>query len=142
MTAHYRFESGASHVLRLETGADIVGSITEFATDQGIPTAWINFLGAVRRASLRYYDQDTREYRDFDLDRHLEVLSGVGNISLLDGKPFVHAHAAFSDEAGAAFGGHLNAGCEAFVIEVRVEELIGDPLIRAFDESTGLSLWR
>lgn len=141
MTAHFEFEIGKTHLLKLDPGDDILESITGFAQERGIQAGWINFLGAVQRASLRYYDQDAREYLDFTLDRHLEVLSGVGNISLLDGKPFVHIHAAFGDEEGAAYGGHINTGCVAFLIEVRIDELIGDPPVRQFDERVSLPTW-
>lgn len=141
MTVHHRFTPGPVHILKLPVGADIVKEITAFAAGNGIDSAWVSYLGAVRRASLRYYDQDAREYRDFVIDEHLEVLSGVGNISLLDGKPFLHTHAAFGDADGKAFGGHLNEGCEAFLIEVRIEELEGDALVREFDEETGLAPW-
>jgi len=141
MSSHHRFEPGPVHLLRLETGSDLVDEITRFAVDHHVRAAWLSFLGAVRRASLRYYDQEAREYRDFTIDRHLEVLSGVGNISILDGRPFLHAHAAFADDAGAAFGGHLNVGCEVWSIEVRLEELRGEPPVRTFDERTGLNLW-
>jgi hypothetical protein len=141
MSSHHRFEPGTVHLLRLETGSDVVEEITRFAVDNHLRAAWLSFLGAVRRASLRYYDQEAREYRDFTIDRHLEVLSGVGNISMLDGRPFLHAHAAFADDAGAAFGGHLNIGCEVWSIEVRLEQLHGEPPVRAFDEPTGLNLW-
>lgn len=90
---------------------------------------------------MRYYDQGQRIYRDFELDQHLEVLSGVGNVSLLDGSPFVHTHAAFAESDGKAIGGHLNSGTTVWALEVRIQELIGDPLIRDPDDCTSLSLW-
>lgn len=142
MKAHHRFETGTTHLFRLEAGDDVVEEITRFVTEHRIEAAWIGYLGAVRKASLRYYDQDALEYIDFTIDEHLEVLSGMGNVSLLDGKPFVHTHAVFSDREGKAFGGHLNAGCEVWSLEVRIEELVGDAPVRQFDETTGLSLWR
>jgi uncharacterized protein len=137
----YELTPGTTHLLRLPTGADIVTEITRFCEERGIEAAWLTYLGAVRRAALRYYDQDALEYRDFTIDRRLEVLSGVGNISLLDGAPFLHTHAVFGDEQGRAYGGHLAVGCEVWALEVRLEELIGDPPVRLPDEATGLSLW-
>ncbi|HLA66542.1 MAG TPA: PPC domain-containing DNA-binding protein [Acidimicrobiia bacterium] len=127
--------------MRLDTGDDILATITRYAADNGIRAAWFTYLGAVSTAAVRYYDQNDKVYRDFTIDRHLEVLSGVGNVSLLDGAPFVHTHAAFADEDGHAFGGHLNTGCIVFGLEIRLEELSGDPPVRLFDEPTGLSLW-
>ena len=137
----YEVEPGPIHIVRLETGADLYEGLTSYATANQIHSAWLTYLGAVSRASLRYFDQDERVYRDFELDQHLEVLSGVGNVSLLDGVPFVHTHAAFADDDGKAFGGHLNVGTLVWAIEIRVQELLGDPLRREPDDCTSLSLW-
>lgn len=137
----YRFQPGPIHLLRLDRGADIVDTITGYAADHELRAAWFTYLGAVSRASLRYYDQAEHVYRDFTVDRHLEVLSGIGNISLLDGTPFVHTHAAFADDTGAALGGHLNQGCLVFSVEVNLQELIGNAPTRLPDLETGLNLW-
>jgi predicted DNA-binding protein with PD1-like motif len=141
VTQSRRFQPGPIHLLRLEQGSDIVDSITAYATKEGISAAWFTYLGAVSRAALRYYDQVERVYRDFTVDQHLEVLSGVGNVSLRDGVPFVHTHAALADAAGRALGGHLDQGCLVYSVEVRLQELIGDAPVRLPDEATGLSLW-
>lgn len=138
----HRFTSGAIHLLRFETGSDLIDSLTEFAAERDIRSASVTFLGAVRHAALRYYDQDQKDYRDFAIDNHLEVLSGVGNISVLDGSPFVHAHAAFADADGKAYGGHINRGTEVFALEATLWELEGGLApIRELDEVTGLFLW-
>lgn len=141
MTRARRFAPGPVHLLRLEQGSDLVDAITAYATSEGIHAAWFTYLGAVSRAALRYYDQSAKVYRDFTIDAHLEVLSGVGNVSLRDGVPFVHTHAAFGDADGKALGGHLDRGCVVFSIEARLEELTGDAPVRLPDVATGLSLW-
>jgi predicted DNA-binding protein with PD1-like motif len=138
---HYTFTPGPTHLFRLAAGADIAGGLLDFATANGIEAAWVSYLGAVRRATFRYYDQEALEYRDLVMDQHLEVLIGTGNISMLDGAPFLHSHAVFGDDRGAAFGGHIAPGCEVFSLEVRMEVLEGDPPVRRFDAATGLGLW-
>lgn len=127
--------------VRLETEADLLGGLEEFVTTHGIEAAWITYLGAVRSASLRYYDQVEKEYCDFHIHGPLEVLGGTGNVSLLEGEPFIHTHAQFADERGRGFGGHVNHGCEVWVIEARIETFSGEVPTREFDERTGLSLW-
>jgi len=139
--SHYTYRPGSVHLLRIPTGEDLLGTLEAFVTDNGIEAAWLSYLGAVQTASLRYYDQDEREYRDFHIHHHLEVLSGMGNVSLLDGKPFIHTHAVFADSSGKAFGGHVNHGCRVWALEVKIEEFEGEAPIRQFDDATGLSLW-
>lgn len=137
----YRMEPGPIHLVRLNTGEDLLDGITAYARREGITAAWFSYLGAVSAASLRYYDQDARRYDDFMLAEHLEVLAGVGNISLLGGEPFVHTHAAFGDSQGRAFGGHLNTGTIVWALEIHLQELVGDALVREPDDCTSLSLW-
>lgn len=140
MIAH-RFEPGPIHLFRLAAGDDLYDALTEYAVAHDIRAATVTFLGAVRRASLRYYNQDARSYLDFEVHKHLEVLVGTGNVSVADGRPFVHIHAAFADDDGAAYGGHVNAGTEVFAMEVTVQELNGVAPVREMDETTGLMLW-
>lgn len=128
-------------MLRLDAGSDLLEELTAYVRHQDIRAASLTFLGAVRRASLRYYDQATLRYRDFTLNEHLEVTGGVGNVSLLDGEPFIHAHVTLADAAGRAFGGHVNTGTEVFVCEVSIHELNGEPPDRVFDATCGLPLW-
>ncbi len=140
MTSH-RFNPGTVHLLGLDTGDDLYNAISEYVKKHGINTASLAFLGAVRRASLRYYNPQEKRYQDLEIDKHLEVIAGTGNVSLLDGSPFVHIHAVFADEEGRAFGGHVNEGTEVFALEVTVSQLHGDAPVRQLDETTGLMLW-
>lgn len=137
----YTFQPGPIHLLRLATGDDLYDTVTTFAKDNGIGAAWVTFLGAVSKASLRYYNQDAKEYEDFVIDKHLEVLVGTGNVSTLDGEPFVHIHAAFGDRQGSAHGGHVNSGTKVWALEVTVVELLGETPVREPDDCTGLALW-
>ncbi len=137
----YRFEPVATHLLRLNCGEDLYDGITEFVRERDVRAAAVNCLGAVSSASLRYYHQEERRYLDFLLDRHLEVVAAVGNVTLLDGQPFLHLHAALADADGKAFGGHVNVGTEVFALEATIWELAGDPPVREPDDCTGLMLW-
>ncbi|HEX6988566.1 MAG TPA: DUF296 domain-containing protein, partial [Bacillota bacterium] len=71
----------------------------------------------------------------------LELVSGIGNVSLRDGEVFVHAHVAFADREGRMFGGHLNPGTRILAGEFTLWELRGEPFRRATDPVTGLKLW-
>lgn len=137
----YRFTPGPVHLLRLTTGMDVTIEIERYAAENDITVAWVTYLGAVQTASLRYYHQTDLVYEDFLIERPLEVLTGVGNISLLETRPFLHTHAAFGDRDGRAFGGHVNRGTLAFSLEVQIQELVGDAPERLPDDCTGLATW-
>jgi len=125
----------------VERGTDLYDSITRIAHQYNIKLGRVTGLGAVQRAKLAYYDQKEMKYNDFDLNEPMEIVSMYGNISLKNGKPFVHAHVVLSDKKGNARGGHLLPGSSVFACELTIEEFEGPELIRGFDERTGLTLW-
>ena len=127
---------------RLAKGDDLLGALTNICQELGITLGEVKAIGAVSRARVGYYHQDTRQYEWLELDRHLEILALEGNISLKDGKPFVHAHVILGDGEGRAYGGHLAEGTVVFALEFVIQELKADSsLNRQMDEETGLFLW-
>jgi predicted DNA-binding protein with PD1-like motif len=133
--------AGRAFVGRLEAGDDLVEEIEHLAAEYEVKAAWVSVIGAVRHASFAYYDQEDRRYIELDSDDHHELFGFVGNISVRDGRAFLHAHAGFAARHGGTVAGHLLPGCEVFVAEVTIREMTGVELTRTPDEVTGLSLW-
>ena len=99
----------------------------------------ITGIGSVREAVLGYYDESRREYLRREVPGDMELISFVGNVTWLDGKPFVHAHAVLSGADFAPIAGHLfqaeiAATGEFFFVEG------GKPLKREEDGAKGLKL--
>jgi len=136
------FEYGANKelIVRLNYDADLIQSITELARSKGVEAGSFTAIGALKRAKLGYYDQKNHEYRKIRIDSPYELVSCVGNVSLKDGEPFIHAHVVLADEKGNTKAGHLLAGT-VFSAEVHLRQLEGPKLERKYDEVTGLSLW-
>jgi len=132
---------GRIWVGRLATGDDLVEEIERVCAEQEVRAAWVNAIGAVRRAAFAYYEQEERRYLELESTEHHEITSFVGNISIRDDRPFLHAHGSFASRSGSAAGGHLLLGCEVFVAEVTIREMTGVELRRTPDEETGLALW-
>ena len=136
-------KAGRTVMGRLKTGDDLLGALQQICTQQDIKLAEIRALGAVKHARIGYYDQDGRKYSFVDLAQHLELLALVGNVSIKDGKPFVHAHVTFGDGRGKSFGGHLAEGTEVFACEFTITEFSSDTAFeRSHDDETGLFLWK
>ena len=127
---------------RLPKGADLMETLTALCEEENITKGSVQVIGAVEKAVVSYYRQDERKYVDLVLDQHLEILSGMGNISLKDGKPFVHLHVVLSKESGECLGGHAMPGIVIFASEAIITEVEGEPLEREYDEPTGLFLWK
>jgi predicted DNA-binding protein with PD1-like motif len=132
---------GAAHVLKPPFGSDLLKGLQAYVQERSINLAWFSGLGAVSRATLRYYDQIKKEWLDLDLDRRLEVASMSGNVSLLNGEPIVHVHAVLADEEGRCYGGHLADNTLVFNLEILLQTLSGPAVTRKMDTQTGLTIW-
>ncbi len=132
--------SGRLFLASLDHDSEIVASITNLAESLGIEAGAVAAIGALKRAEIGYYDQVTHEYRPMEIDGPVEISSLSGNISIRDGKPFLHAHATLADSEGNVVGGHLSRGT-VFAAEVYLRELLGPPPTRRHDPATDLFLW-
>ncbi|MBF0455780.1 MAG: DNA-binding protein [Magnetococcales bacterium] len=126
---------------RLDHDADLLEALTHICREERIQLGRIEALGAVKKAALGYYDQEKKLYRSFEIDRQLEILNLVGNISLKEGEPFVHAHVTLGDDEGRSYGGHLIAGTPIFACEAIIQVYEGPALRREVEPVTGLPLW-
>lgn len=140
-TKFWEAKAGRAFAGRLALGSDLVEEIERFCLEREVTAAQVTVIGAVRRARYAYYEQDDHRYRELETESHHEIVGFVGNVSLRDDKPFLHAHATFADADGATVGGHLLRGIEVFAAEVMIRELGGISLVRLSDEETGLALW-
>jgi len=125
---------------RIEYDKDIIEEIKKIAQEMDIKTGWFNAIGALKDLEYGFYDQEKKQYQKILFKNPCEIASCSGNISLVDGEIFVHAHIAFSDEEGIVRGGHLFKG-RIFACEVAIFPSV-DVLKREFDEKTGLKLWK
>lgn len=134
------FKQGRCFLVRLDHGADIVKQISDLLDKEKIGAAAFCAIGALGEAEIAYYDQASREYRKIPINEPVELVSCIGNVSLRDGRPFLHAHATLAFSDGKVMGGHLAYG-RVFAAEAFVQELLGEPLVREHDSTTGLYLW-
>lgn len=141
MMEYQRITSREAFMGRLRHGCDLLQELTRIATERCVNLGRIEAIGAVRKARIGYYDQESRLYRYSSFDKPLEISKLIGNISLKDGTPFVHAHVTLADGSGKAYGGHLAEGTTVFACEFLLEAFDGPVFQRDFDEETGLFLW-
>jgi len=127
--------------VRLSENEDLLEAITHRAKNSNITTGFFILIGVLKKAVVGFYRRG--EYQPIEIDGPLEILSCLGNISIREREPFVHAHISVANEKGESFGGHVLPGC---IIAVTGGELIfveapDVKLQRKFDEKTKLYLW-
>jgi predicted DNA-binding protein with PD1-like motif len=126
---------------QLPFGADLYEALTDIVRRENIVLGRIQAIGATTHAVVAYYDQQTKTYNPLEFTGGMEILNLNGNISMRDGKPFVHVHILLGDAEGKVYGGHLMPGTTLFACEVTIDEFAGTELERAKEERTGLFLW-
>ena len=114
-------------------------ALTAFTRDHGVRAARLHGIGAFEDAELGFLDRERREYDRFRVDQETEVLSLLGNVSVTDQGPRVHAHVTLGRPDGSAVGGHLFEAHVATTLELFVIRLGGE-LRRTHDEATGAAL--
>ena len=139
---YVEFNENRSFIGRIPYGEDLYEFLTTFVQDKSIKAGQISAIGAVTRAKVGFYDQHNHRYIEREFDKHLEIASLTGNISILDDKPLVHAHILVSDDEGGSYGGHLLKGTQVFLCEFIIKEFIPEKeLVRSKDEITKLNIW-
>ncbi|MCR4325570.1 MAG: DUF296 domain-containing protein [Patescibacteria group bacterium] len=125
----------------MERGEEVVSTLAAFGEQEEVHWAAFNAIGAVQDVEIGYYDIEGREYVFRQEGGPFEVVSMKGNISELDETPLVHMHAALArcDETLEMIGGHVRSARVAVTLEMALW-FVSQPLLRGFDEETGLNL--
>lgn len=129
--------------LVLERGEEVIETLRLFCEKEEMHWAQFSGIGAVEDVTIGYYDLATKQYVFNEEEGPFEVCNLDGNVSELEEEPRVHAHAVLSrcDETLSCIGGHVRSATVALTLEVCLWE-VTQPLLRGFDEETGLNLLR
>ena len=125
------------YFIHIEKNEKVMNTLTQFCNDNGIQNAKISGIGAVRNTELGAFDTVAKEYIRKPFDGIWELISFEGNVTLRDGKPFVHAHVVLSDHDMDTKGGHLFETTVAAVGEFFLREFDGNAF-RELNEDVGL----
>lgn len=132
---------------RLAPGADLMESLENIATEEGITNGVIlSGAASLTKAVLRNVGQFPETFPITDKVRvfstrtdPMELLALSGNISTRGSQCHIHCHAVISsgEEDGRAYGGHLMKGTEIFSTgEIVLAEITGCEMIRLEDPET------
>lgn len=129
---------GSQYIVRLDAGERIVETLKALCERDAIGGGYFHALGAVGEAEIGHFDPTANEYDWVRLEGPYEIVSLHGNITTVDGKPFLHAHIALADNAAAVRGGHLKEAVVSVTCEVALVRF-RDEIGRMKDEANGLA---
>lgn len=132
-------KSHNSYLIRLNKGEKILETLTAFCKSENLLSGSLSGLGSASEIELGYYALDTKEYHWKKFDGTYEILNMTGNLSLVDGNPFIHIHSVLSDENYQTFGGHLKEAVAGATVEIFLT-LKDYAIERKMDDEIGLKL--
>ena len=128
-----------SSLIVLQHGEELHSALTDYARENGVKSAWLSGLGGTSKATLGFYNIETKSYEWKEFSGPLEIISLTGNLSMVDGEPFWHIHGALSDRNFQTFSGHVKELVTGPTCELHITPL-SLSLTREFDDVTGLKL--
>ena len=133
-------QSGNTYMVRIDPGEEIVESLKKLCEGEHILLGRVEAIGATDHAVIGVYDLAKKEYYPEQIDEFMEIASLNGNITAMDGKPYIHLHAALAGRDHVIHGGHVlemrvGATCEMFITVPEGE------ITRTRDEALGINLW-
>ena len=133
-------EQDNQYIIRLEKGEELLATLTGFCAEHDIKSGWITSgIGGIERATVGYFNTRTKKYVFRRVKDAIELTSLNGNISEVEGKPFLHLHATVSSMNNKVSGGHVHHIITAGTIEVLLSTFT-KPLTRSYDDNIGLKL--
>jgi uncharacterized protein len=120
-------------------GDDALSGLVDFAVRNNVRDAHFTGIGATSSATLGWLDLSRKGYHPILINEQSEVLSMIGDIAEVKGKPSVHTHIVVGDHNGQTKGGHVwklivNPTLEVFVTVHPV------PLQKKFDSESGMNM--
>ena len=103
----YGMNETKRYAVSIKNHEEIVNVLTQFCKDKKIKGGQIIGIGAVKNATLRFFNPSTKQYIDKTFDEQMEIANLTGNISLMNGDVYLHLHATFGRADYTAIAGHL-----------------------------------
>ncbi len=126
-------------IYSLPRGASVFDELLRTAKEEKLTTARVEAIGGVNELTLAYFNREERRYEEHAYKEFLEVAGMLGNITLKEGRPFLHLHGTFGRRDMSAVAGHVISARVFPVMEVVVTPTQNTAL-RGLDEETGLNV--
>jgi len=122
-----------------DSGDEVIAGMQQAAAEYKLAASHFTAIGAFQEVSLGFFEVTTKKYRDTTFHEQLEVLSLIGDVSLKDADPQIHAHVVVGREDATTRGGHLIRGIVRPTLEVILIEA-PTHLHRVYNPEFGLAL--
>jgi predicted DNA-binding protein with PD1-like motif len=127
------------YVIILAKGDEVMSGLTDFAKQNKVTAASFTAIGAFSHATVAWFDDARKEFRQIPIQQQVELVSMIGDIALVSDQPVVHTHVSVASSDGTVRSGHV---INAFVFPTLelFMTVYPTPLHKESDEATGLKL--
>ncbi|WP_437574452.1 PPC domain-containing DNA-binding protein [Sorangium sp. So ce887] len=128
-------------IIRLDRGEELPAALVRALDEAEARAGWIEGTGSLEKAEIALFDQASRTYaKTRVLEGPCDVVALSGSVALQQGETSLRLSATLARESGV--GLQLAAGelvwARVYGLELRVTAFDDLPLVRAFDDRTGL----
>lgn len=129
---------GNKIVLRLKKGDKVIESIEKLVRKENITACSFQGIGAVDYLKLGFWKPGSTDYKWSSYDEDFEVTSLIGNVTIFDDEPMVHAHITCGRSNSEIIGGHLGEATCSLTLEIFVD-VIGAKIRKKHDDDLGIN---
>ena len=129
------------YVLRIDRGEEVLEQIEKLCLKENITAGYAVGLGAAGEVTIGLFNTAEKVYHKTTLSGPMEITSLVGNISTMNGQPYLHFHINVCNEQMQVMGGHLNACRISATCEITITKIEGT-VEREFSDEIGLNLYK
>jgi uncharacterized protein len=119
---------------------ELMAGLTEFAENNQLKASHFTAIGAFHEALFGWFDEEKKAFKKIPVTEQVEVLSLIGDIGLINGKPAMHAHAVVGLPDGTTRGGHIISATVWPTLELFLTDEPSS-LVKEEDAETGLFLF-
>ncbi|MDB5158758.1 MAG: hypothetical protein JWR50_3465 [Mucilaginibacter sp.] len=126
-----------TYVLIFAKGDEVMSGLKEFAVKYNVKSAHFNAIGDASSVKFGWYDISKKMFKVMRLNEFAEITSLVGDITIYNNNPVVHAHISMATQDGIVHGGHL---FEAFISPTLQLMMTVEPasLFKKLDPESGI----
>lgn len=125
-------------VVRIDPNEEIMSCIEEVADKERITFASFSGIGAVKEITGGLFNPEKKKYEALCFEGYYEITSMIGNITTLNGNPYIHMHCNWANDKCKTYGGHVTSAVVSVAAEIFITTYSGN-VHRSFNKETGFN---
>lgn len=124
--------------LRIDKGEEIIETIKTVCAKEMISTASVSGIGATDNFEVGVFNLDAKKYDAYHFNTNHEINNVCGNVTSLDGKPYIHLHITCAGKNCKIVGGHLLKAVISITGEL-VIDVVDAKVTRKYNEELSIN---